>query len=301
MKVTRRLAYCSALFILLILVLLCASFLSHSRDVFPTWQYHEQQNQAKISLHVATVVASQATDDTKWLTASFPSWDHNIHPAGNYTKGHEAMVYLTYIINNYHLLPDIVVFLHAARYQWHNDDPLYDNARALSRLQLPYVQKQGYVNLRCAWRPGCPSEIRPHDASIGALSDKFGMRTGPFFAGAFRELLPDLAVPEDVGVGCCAQFAVSKQQILKRPLEDYERLRRWLAETELESSISGRIFEQKTAIVELTDSVTSNVTNLELAIRIPFRSLLHYQQVGPGTNGKESGRMSQTCDSNLEQ
>ncbi|KEQ90405.1 hypothetical protein AUEXF2481DRAFT_50888, partial [Aureobasidium subglaciale EXF-2481] len=189
------------------------------------------------------VVASQATDDTEWLAAFFPSWGHNIYPVGNHTKGHEAMVYLTYVIDNYHLLPDIVIFLHAARYQWHNDDPLYDNARALSRLQLLYIQKQGYVNLRCAWRPGCPSEIRPHEASVGALSDKFGMRTGPFFAGAFRELLPELTVPEDVGVGCCAQYAVSRQQVLKRPLEDYERFRRWLAETELESSISGRIFE----------------------------------------------------------
>ncbi|KAI5250996.1 hypothetical protein E4T42_04673 [Aureobasidium subglaciale] len=207
MKVTRRLAYCSATFILLIITFIYTSTFTQFRNLIPTWQYREQQDQAKASLHVATVVASQATDDTEWLAAFFPSWGHNIYPVGNHTKGHEAMVYLTYVIDNYHLLPDIVIFLHAARYQWHNDDPLYDNARALSRLQLLYIQKQGYVNLRCAWRPGCPSEIRPHEASVGALSDKFGMRTGPFFAGAFRELLPELTVPEDVGVGCSSPEA----------------------------------------------------------------------------------------------
>lgn len=29
------------------------------------------------------------------------------------------------MIDNYDHLPDLTVFIHAARYQWHNDDPLY--------------------------------------------------------------------------------------------------------------------------------------------------------------------------------
>ena len=30
-----------------------------------------------------------------------------------------------YIIDNYDTLPDVMVFIHSLRYQWHNDDPLY--------------------------------------------------------------------------------------------------------------------------------------------------------------------------------
>jgi hypothetical protein len=30
-----------------------------------------------------------------------------------------------YIIDHYDKLPDLVVFMHDARYQWHNDDPIY--------------------------------------------------------------------------------------------------------------------------------------------------------------------------------
>lgn len=30
-----------------------------------------------------------------------------------------------YIIDNYDNLPDLVVFRHAHRFQWHNDDPLW--------------------------------------------------------------------------------------------------------------------------------------------------------------------------------
>lgn len=34
---------------------------------------------------------------------------------------------LRYIIDNYDSLPDVVVFMHSGRYQWHNDDPIYGN------------------------------------------------------------------------------------------------------------------------------------------------------------------------------
>jgi hypothetical protein len=30
-----------------------------------------------------------------------------------------------YIIDHYDKLPDVVVFMHSERYQWHNDDPIY--------------------------------------------------------------------------------------------------------------------------------------------------------------------------------
>lgn len=32
---------------------------------------------------------------------------------------------LRYIIDNYDKLPDVAIFLHGRRYQWHNEDPLY--------------------------------------------------------------------------------------------------------------------------------------------------------------------------------
>ncbi len=32
---------------------------------------------------------------------------------------------IRYIIDNYQNLPEYMVFLHALRYQWHNEDPMY--------------------------------------------------------------------------------------------------------------------------------------------------------------------------------
>ena len=49
--------------------------------------------------------------------------------------------------------------------------------------------------------------------------------------------------PTMVGAACCAQFAVSRDQVLARPLSDYERFREWIVETEKSDAKSGRVLE----------------------------------------------------------
>jgi hypothetical protein len=140
-----------------------------------------------------------------------------------------------------------MIFQHANRYQWHNDDPLYDGQRMLSRLQLPFVKAQGYVNLRCVWTLGCPSEIKALEEfqtpSSKAAEVPGEARAGSFYKFAFGELFPGVAAPEVIGASCCAQFAVTTEKIRERPRSDYERYRDWLLETTLPDGISGRILE----------------------------------------------------------
>ena len=112
-----------------------------------------------------------------------------------------------------------------------------DGIPVLQNLQLPYIAAEGYVNLRCAWSLGCPAEIKPFTyGPNGPIAERY-------FEDGFKELFPNTAVPEAIGVGCCAQFAVSREKLLERPREDYERYRRWLLKTSLEDEISGRIME----------------------------------------------------------
>lgn len=162
--------------------------------------------------------------------------------------GHIACLFTPrYIINHYDNLPEIIIFHHADRYQWHNDDPLYDSQRVLSRLQLPYVIEQGYVSLRCVWTLGCPTEIRPfiEDDPVGSHEDTQpkDARTGVYFKEAFEELFPDFIVPEAVGLSCCAQFAVTGKKIRERPRQDYKRYREWLLTTQLRDDLGGRLVE----------------------------------------------------------
>lgn len=124
---------------------------------------------------------------------------------------------------------------------------MYDGERVLSRLRIPYIQKEGYVNLRCDWVVGCPAEIEPHieaNASWPANDPtNSGAIAGSFFLEAFEELFPGVYVPESVGAPCCAQFAVTKEMIRMRPRSEYERYRTWLTTTYLGDQLSGRLLE----------------------------------------------------------
>ncbi|KAH8679831.1 hypothetical protein BGZ60DRAFT_400758 [Tricladium varicosporioides] len=194
----------------------------------------------------AFVVASFQKDDVNWVSEHFPDWEINRYvvdnPSAQFTvpknKGRESMVYLTYIIDNYDKLPDLMVFMHANRYQWHNDDPLYDGVPMLKNLQLPYLLSQGYANLRCVWTLGCPSEMNLEETNV----DK-SKTTWLAYPRAFKELFPNETLPKVVGVACCAQFSLTRSKIRERPIEDYKRYRQWLLDTPLEDHISGRVLE----------------------------------------------------------
>jgi hypothetical protein len=200
------------------------------------------------------VVASLKDDDTTWLQRRLPDWDVARYivddPQAKLTvpvnKGREAMVYLTYIIENYDRLADINVFIHALQYQWHNDDPNKDGATVISRLQLPFIHQHGYVNMRCAWTLGCPGEVRVTSPTT-KREDPNNPDTASHFAQAFRELFPLRAaqndIPTVVGASCCAQFAVSKAKLRETSRSEYERIRDWLRDTPLPDNISGRIME----------------------------------------------------------
>lgn len=153
-----------------------------------------------------------------------------------------------YIIDNYDHLPSNILFIHAQRFQWHNDDPDYDGLPLLRSFRFPYLQQQGYVNLRCVWVIGCPLEIRPfaeeeEAAAKSEAENSNEQRTGDIYKKAFQELLPDLQVPQEVGVSCCAQFAVTRERIRQRPREEYVRYREWLLRSSLDDSLTGRVFE----------------------------------------------------------
>jgi hypothetical protein len=136
--------------------------LSQLYDNTSTAPLRQPASPAKKPADLLLVAASQRKDDTSWLHDVFPQWDKIIYVTDDpratnkvpADRGRESMVYLTYIIDHYDSLPKIILFHHANKWQWHNDDPLYDGVRVLSRLQVPYIEQQGYVNLRCVWTLG---------------------------------------------------------------------------------------------------------------------------------------------------
>ncbi|KAF2095613.1 hypothetical protein NA57DRAFT_79331 [Rhizodiscina lignyota] len=193
------------------------------------------------------VVPTMKGNDISWLDQELPTLDKITYVADDRTapyhppknKGNEVMIYLTYIIDHYDALPDITIFLHAHRHAWHNNDLLdNDAAQMLQRLSNARVMREGYMNLRCQWDPGCPHWLHPK-------SDDFHLKKQEqiFIAKAWGELFPFELMPTALSAPCCAQFAVSRDAIRALPISRYVWFRDWIMRTELSNYMAGRVFE----------------------------------------------------------
>lgn len=199
------------------------------------------------------VMARMRSENTDWVeeelgdmlssgllsTAIYTVNDHSapLHPPKN--KGHEVMVYLTYIIDSYDTLADVNIFLHAHRIAWHNNDLLgIDASLMLRHLSPERVTRDGYMNLRCHWDPGCPAWMHP-----GATERDPNKQEEWLIADSWAELFPLDDIPSVLAQPCCAQFAVSRERIRAVPKQRYVTMRDWVLRTELTDYLSGRVFE----------------------------------------------------------
>ena len=131
----------------------------------------------------ALVVARVAADgETSWLnklaavyhlcvyTVDAPADTTSSHLQVPANRGHEAMAYLTFIIDNYSDIPAAgAVMVHGSRFAWHNDWPNYDNQALLGALNVSAALSQyGYHNLKCDWSAStCSPGSGPPQGSIG--------------------------------------------------------------------------------------------------------------------------------------
>ncbi|KAL1900974.1 hypothetical protein Sste5346_002036 [Sporothrix stenoceras] len=205
-------------------------------------------------LTTALVVASSSrmvtNGDTAWLADVPASWQPVFHYVTDAPlspelsvpvhKGNEAMAYLTYIVDHYDDLADVVVFHHGHRRGWHQE---MDSVDEVKRLRPEYVAKAGYASLRCL--PGCENVIvlanyavdqselhrHPRDVQLTTLLDDFLDKD----AGE--------NVPVRLASPCCAQFAASRQAIQRRSRAWWRSLRQWVIDTPVVDQESGRLLE----------------------------------------------------------
>ncbi|PWW75958.1 hypothetical protein C7212DRAFT_193723 [Tuber magnatum] len=173
-------------------------------------------------------------------------------------KGHEAQAYLTYIIDHYYDLPDIVIFTHAHSTAWHNNDlQLFSTPAMLLEMNYRRVVEHGYMNLRCHWKPGCPGWIKINTTEY----DDFKKEEFVMYR-SFMELFPEEVardgVPDIIGTPCCAQFAVSRPRITQHAKERYISWRKWITDTPLSDEVSGRVMEYLWHFIFASPSLARN-------------------------------------------
>jgi hypothetical protein len=221
----------------------------------------------------ALVVARVAADgDASWIDSLSRKYhtcvytvDAPIDHASKYlqvpaNRGHEAIVYLTFIIDNYYHIPEAgVVFVHGSRWAWHNDEPTYDNSALLKALDVhAALEPWGYHNLRCDWSVStCPPSAKPQgsmEISLQAIISPWDARavSDSVLPRAFEDLFGKaqsdgrLGKHHTVRSQCCAQFIVGRKNILQHSLQEYVALRQWLLDESRDAAprddrVAGRI------------------------------------------------------------
>lgn len=193
------------------------------------------------------VIAKTKEENVDWIDEKMPDQVKAVYIADDPTaplhppknKGHEVMIYLSWIIDNYDNLPDVAIFMHAHQLTWHNDDLLGNDAHLLiTRLSRHRVWREGFVNMRCSWHPGCPDWMHPGETEKNDFKQEEVL-----LAKSWSELFPLDEVPTVLAQPCCAQFALSRERIQAKPYAQYVWYRDWLFNTRLPDYLSGRIWE----------------------------------------------------------
>jgi len=205
------------------------------------------------------VLTTHPLSDMSWLdpTAKTAHWDVQKYNIENTTipfaKAPQAMTYLTYIIENYHNLPEVMFFHSDAARAWHQ---IYDSAFELSHLVVSNVQKHGYVSPRCL--SGCENVIQllpgaeedniyalkgqPREIWLSTVLKHFYVDNDGIVGETEKER-GRKRVPKKIAAPCCSNFAVSRERVVMRTLEWWIELRKWLIEVDLDGVNAGKVLE----------------------------------------------------------
>ena len=207
----------------------------------------------------ALVVVARSHETTQWMKDVHPDWiqyqyigTEDTNPNSNLSvpenKGNEAMRYLSFIIDNYDSLPDIIAFRHGHNTIWHQRS---DAVAEVNSLNLTTIRLRGYLNFLC--EAVCGEHIRLAEMQSAAIASKnatnklLSTRSQvPVDAAIFEnwDSWFGVPMPEELVAACCAQFVVVKEAVHRRTREQYVAWRQWLLNTTLEDYHSGMVFER---------------------------------------------------------
>jgi len=138
-------------------------------------------------------------------------------------KGNEASSYLEYIIKNYDNLPDICIFVHGHRNDWHHKQNIDEKINSLNYCHNYYNINELNIDY-----------LKNYPDALQTLKNNIHI---------FNNILNTSIVVENIKYRPCAQFYVSKKNMLYYSKEQYIKLYTFLMTTNISSYWSARFFE----------------------------------------------------------
>lgn len=155
-------------------------------------------------------VIASAQESQRSLEASNPDRKYPIEFMDIPNVGDEASAYLNHIIRRYHNLPKALVFLHGHDSHWHAPGSMSD--------KLQYTCFDPNMGLKNLNVKSCLCISDTEDGGFPWLPDYVFHKNWDLF----QDVIGDR--PSRICWDCCAQFAVSREAILKHPISFYEKL-----------------------------------------------------------------------------
>lgn len=183
----------------------------------------------------ATIVFPHDTTHIDWVDEHLSDlpvvvYSYNDQEAEHYAPGHcnEADTYLQYIIDYYHDLPDINIFLHSHVSAWHVAEP--GLIETLKTLRWQRLYERGLTSFTC-WAYYTELQRGVFKGVIYGQWEAFEHLWGPMFSGEFGE-----HPPERMSAYQASSFAVTRQAIKSRPLSFYRRAKKWCTDASNEDA-----------------------------------------------------------------
>lgn len=136
-------------------------------------------------------------------------------------KGREAAAYLEWIINNYYNIPDICIFIHAHRSDWHCKENMDEKLNKMVFNKDYYNINDGYFKL---------GEHKESAKILESVKDIFYETCGEI-------------QPINIIFKYSAQFYVTKQLILKHSIDAYKKIYDWLMNAPMNSQLAATMLE----------------------------------------------------------
>ena len=153
-------------------------------------------------------------------------------------KGNEALVYLTYIHDNYDNLPEYAIFLHSHLSSWHSKEIV----SVIENLKHPI---KGYANLNWEGKHGF-CDTKETALVNGEFKDLRRILNAHWNSTLLKYLGP---LPKVLTNHCCAQFVVTKERMRLRPKQFYSEMIHWILNSSLPDYDTSRLFEYTWGVI----------------------------------------------------
>mmetsp|Transcript_47842 Transcript_47842/g.108567 ORF Transcript_47842/g.108567 Transcript_47842/m.108567 type:complete len:488 (+) Transcript_47842:194-1657(+) len=175
----------------------------------------EQDSSVKYVVLSATPIPNGTFEDTLPDPTLFTSPNIDVQPFANPGRAQECPGVMSYLVENYNELPDIMIFLHGYPFD-HNpwlEEQLFELFKINRNYGLPEFR---FVHLNLELHPKCVLNRAPNGQSrlLGLDEELFNKSSSKSFGMPRSEICYSAKF-------CCGQFLVSRKAVLARPRSFY--------------------------------------------------------------------------------